>query len=178
MDALAPIQALTEDSIKAALIEARGDIFVGSQLLGVTAVRIARAIAASAHLQIVADELAAHRASPEAEKKTSEQIEVAVRSRLALYRVVGLDALHDLATMPIDENSAQNQVKLAAAARLAGSTDSGMGSGDIADTLRSLNEQYQANAPKIRLVRETLTIEHQLPEREIQADRPHIEQPE
>lgn len=167
MDAMAPVQALTEDGIKTALIEARGDIFVAAQLLSVTAIRVKRAIDVSPLLQISLEQLAKLRASPEAEKLSTERIEEAVRSRLALYRVAGLDALHDLATMPIDENSAQNQVKLAAAARLAGSSDAGPGGGDIADTLRALNDQYQKDAPRIRLVRETLTIEHRPPERDI-----------
>lgn len=144
---------LTEDGIKQALIEARGDIFVASQLLRVTAIRLQRAIQVSAVLQAVLDEI------PKLSKGLSlEALHSAVEQRVALYRVAGLDALHDLATMPLDDNSAQNQVKLAAAARLAGSVEVGGGSG-IEDTLRELNAAYQKEAPRLRIVREKVTIE-------------------
>ncbi len=175
MEANAPIQALTEDSIRVALTESRGDMFVAAQLLSVTAIRLSRAVAACPVLQLVYAELAKLRASPEAEKMASEHIEQAVRSRLALYRVAGLDTLHDLAVMDHGENSAMAQVRLAAAARLAGSNDSGTGSGDIAETLRALNDQYFKNAPRIRIVRETLTLEHRPPERDIPSDHPQTE---
>ncbi len=159
MEANAPIQALTEDGIKTALIEARGDIFVASQMLGVTALRIHRAIRVSGQLQTVATEISERKADPSFEKLSTEALESSVRERQSLYRDVGLDAQHDLATMPIDDNSAQNQVKLSAAARLAGSSDAGTGGNEIADTLRALNEAYQSNAPRIRIVRQTLSVE-------------------
>lgn len=149
---------LTEDGIKQALIEARGDVFVASQLLRVTAIRIDRAITVSEVLQ---ETLAGIRKAGKG--VPIEQIHEAVEKRLSLYRVAGLDALHDLATMPINENSAQNQVKLAAAARLAGETASA-GGGDLADTLRQLNDAYQKEAPRLRIVRERTTIET-IPER-------------
>ena len=92
-----------------------------------------------------------------------------VERRVALYRVVGLDSLHELATMPIDANSAQNQVRLAAAARLAGPTEGGLAGGDMAETLRHLNEQYQKESPRLRVVRERTTIET-IPERVLPPD--------
>lgn len=145
---------VTEASMKGALIEARGDIFVASQLLGVTVMRLQRAIQVSGVLQATEKELS------ELSKAFSlEAINRAIEQRLALYRGVGLDALHDLATMPIDVNSAQNQVKLAAAARLAGETASAGGGGELVETLRELNAQYQSEAPRLRVTRERLTIE-------------------
>lgn len=144
---------LTEATAKQALIEARGDIFVASQLLGLTAVRLNRAIQVSPILQAAVD------AIPKLSKGASESaIEDAIQSRVALYRVAGLDALHDLATMKIDANSAQNQVKLAAAARLAGSVEQGGGSA-LEETLRELNKSYAENAPRLRVIRERLTVE-------------------
>ncbi len=145
---------ITEQSIKEALIEARGDIFIAGQLLQVTAIRIQRAIQVSAVLQATQD------AIPKISKGLPlEQLRDAVEQRLTLYRVVGLDALHDLAAMPIDANSAQNQVKLAAAARLAGETASAGGSGEFEATLRELNQAYQQTAPRLRVIREKTTIE-------------------
>lgn len=150
---------LTEDSAKDALIEARGDIFVASQLLGITVTRLHRAIRSSPALQATVDAAPALSVGIPAEK-----VRAAIEERVQLYRVSGLDALHDLATMPIDQNSAQNQVKLAAAARLAGAVDA-MGGNDSSDILRELRDSYEKSAPRLRVVREKITIERLPPER-------------
>lgn len=150
---------LTEDNAKAALVEARGDLFVASQLLGITAVRLDRAIAVSSLLQATIAAIRNQKLAQDHNLQSDIDFQQSIDRRLSLYRVVGLDALHDLATMPIDENSAQNQVKLAAAARLAGPTDGHSGSGEIESTLRELNEAYQKEAPRLRVIREKTTIE-------------------
>lgn len=147
---------VTESSMQKALIEARGDIFIASQLLGITAVRLDRAMAVSPTLQ---ETRAEARKSFGKESVSEDEIRAAVERRIALYRVAGLDALHDLATMPLDENSAQNQVKLAAAARLAGPSDAQTAGGDFASILRELNESYQQNAPRLRVTRERISVE-------------------
>lgn len=158
---------LTEDAAKQTLIDARGDIFVASQLLGITALRLNRAIQVSPVLQATVDAIV------KVGKGASEaSIQEAIDSRLSLYRVAGLDALHDLATMPIDENSAQNQVKLAAAARLAGTVE-GMGGSGLEETLRELNKAYQDNAPRLRVIREqTRTTIETIPERVVSEQAP------
>ncbi len=92
------------------------------------------------------------------------QIQQEIDRRVLLYRAAGLDALHELATMPIDENSAQNQVKLAAAARLAGTSEATGANDGIEETLRELNQSYQQSAPRLRVIRERTTIET-IPER-------------
>ena len=148
--------------MKASLIEARGDIFVASQLLGITALRLNRAIQLSAVLQATLD------ATTTAHKGLSkESLNEAIEQRLGLYRVAGLDALHDLATMPLDDNSAQNQVKLAAAARLAGTPEAVGGGGEVGEALRELNQLYHQHAPRLRVVRERLTVELAPDERDI-----------
>ena len=144
----------TEEDAKRALIEARGDIFIASQLVGVTAIRLDRAIRVSPILQECIATIKALGPSV-----SEEDIHQAIESRIGIYRVVGLDALHDLATMPIDENSAQNQVKLAAAARLAGGLEGGATGGEMAETFRELRELYQKNAPRLRVTRERMTVE-------------------
>lgn len=145
---------LTEEGIKAALLEARGDVFIASQLLGVTALRVNRAITVSPLLQATIDSI-----RTVGKGVSPDDLNRAIESRLAFYRVVGLDELHALATMPIDANSAQNQVKLAAAARLAGPADGFGVSGEAAETLRALNDLYQQNAPRLRVIREKMTVE-------------------
>lgn len=151
---------LTEQAAKEALVDARGDLFIASQLLGITAIRLNRAIAVSPVLQSALD--VSKMIVPGVPLET---IHKAIEERVALYRVSGLDALHDLATMPIDVNSAQNQVKLAAAARLAGTVEGQEGGSDLAETLRELQRQYDETAPRLRVTRERVTIERLPPER-------------
>ena len=157
-----PLYQMTEDGIKTALLDARGDIFIASQLLRTTAIRLNRAIQVSPLLSAVVEAIPAKWKGID-----RAEIERAIEERTALYRVSGLDALHELATMPIDVNSAQNQVKLAAAARLAGSTEGQSGGDDLASTLRDLNREYQEAAPRLRIVRERTTIETLPAERDV-----------
>jgi hypothetical protein len=168
------VATLTESNIQAALIEARGDLFVASQMLGVTAIRLDRAIRVSQELKNVFLALQTEKVeNSDFDRVSVEQLEHAVARRLALYRVAGLDALHDIATMPIGENPALVASKLGAATRLAGGLSEGVGGSEASDILRELNIQYHANAPKIRIVRQTLTTVEMGPEEhEIQADCP------
>lgn len=165
-DSERPYLSLTESGINDAIIEARGDIFIAAQLLGITAIRLNRAIRVSPILQATLDTI------PRLSNGIpAEEIHSAIESRISLYRVTGLDALAELATMPLDSNSAQNQVKLAAAARLAGETSTIGGGAEVADTLRVLNEKYHQAAPRIRVIRQTL-IEMAPGEREIAEEHP------
>jgi hypothetical protein len=151
---------LTDDTIQTAIIEARGDIFVASQLLEIPALRLDRAIAVSEKLLATVEEIRSRRRSlTNFQSVNEEEIRAAIDRRLSLYRVSALDALHDLATMPIDENSAQNQVKLAAAAKLAGTHEGGSTGGELGETLRELREAYSQNAPRLKVVRERMTVE-------------------
>ena len=156
----------TEASAKDALIEARGDIFVASQLLGITAIRLNRSIQISTVLRSTLDTLQAV-----GKGVTDLELHRAIEDRVALYKVSGLDALHDLATMPIDENSAQNQVKLAAAARLAGGLEPGGFGGEMAETLRELQSLYQQIAPRLRVIRERTTVEISTPNERLVSDQ-------
>ena len=167
---------LTEDGIEAALIEARGDIFVASQLLGmgVTALRLDRAIRVSARLQAVVAGIQDVKGTESYLEATALDFHRAIERRLALGRIVGMDSLIELASMPLDQNSAQNQVKLAAAARLAGPTTELGEGGEMVETLRLLNEQYHESAPKIRVLRQTLVEITPQPERDVS---PPLEQP-
>ena len=137
-------------------------------MLNITAHRLNRAIQISATLQATVDSI------QEIGKGVSEAaIKSAVESRIALGRVAGLDSLIDLASMPIDENSAQNQVKLAAAARLAGGLEHATTGGAMADTFKELAELYQQHAPRVRLVRERVSVEIEAPtERAVNDDIP------
>jgi len=80
----------------------------------------------------------------------------ALRERMTLYKQDGLDALRDLAMMPISTNSMQNQVKFLAASKLVGNLgeQDGPATGAVDTLLKQLNEEYRTAAPKIREVRE------------------------
>jgi hypothetical protein len=89
------------------------------------------------------------------------KLEDAILQRMRLYQSDALDALHDLAMMPISENSMQNQVKLAAAWKLAGplfAPDAPSGRSDLDKTLREMNELYHKTAPRIKSIREHVVM--------------------
>lgn len=159
-----PLPGFNEANIRTALIDAQGDLYVASQLLGhVTMMRLDRAIRLSPDLQNVFLNLKQIKSLPEYDRLSQEQLEAELNRRMALYRADGLEAIHDLATMGIGDNSAMAQVKLAAAARLTGGVHEKENEGDLAHTLNALNEAYYAHAPRIKLTR-TTTIEVDRPE--------------
>lgn len=156
MTDIVPAPSFNEASIEQALMDAQGDLHVASQLLGhVTVMRLDRAIRKSQRLQVLYTTIKDVKALPEYDRVSQERLETEVARRMTFYRSDGLEALHDLATMDIGDNSAMAQVKLAAAARLAGSVnDSGMDT-DMEAVMRQLNQDYHANAPRIRITRQT-----------------------
>lgn len=151
------VQNTTEKSLTEALIQAKGDLFVAAGYLGVTVRTLNGLMRHSASAQNCFIELKRVAVDPEFERLTGKQFEEAIRERMLAYKIDGLDALHELATMPIDpDNSGNNQVKMQAAARLAGPADSFGGSGEMGEALRELNEAYHSSAPRIRITRQTM----------------------
>ena len=163
------VPAFSEANIEKALIDAQGDLYVASDLLGgVTLVALDRAIRRSERLQHVFSGIKAVRALPNYDRLSGEQVAEEVRRRLTIYRADALEALHQLATMPVSEDGFANQTKMAAAVRLmGGGLEHSQDAGGIDDTLRQLNEQYQRDAPKIRSIRERIV--------EFETDSPAIE---
>jgi hypothetical protein len=156
---ITPNSELSEDLLKQSLIDARGDLFIAATTLRISPLRMQRLIQAAPVLSVA---LSAILDAPEESKSHpafSQIVEQAIAERVSAYRVVGLDSLYELATMPISENSANNQVKLGAAANLVGSTANNVGGNEMADTLRALNEAYNISAPRIRITRERLTVD-------------------
>lgn len=149
------VPAFNEGNIEKALIDAQGDLFVASQLLGhVTVLKLDRSIRASERLQALFLTIKQVKALPEYDRASQERLEQEIARRMTFYRADGLEALHELATMPVGENSAMAQVKLAAAARLSGAMERG-GSSELEETLRELNENYHREAPRIKITRQT-----------------------
>lgn len=146
--------SFNEANIERALLDAQGDLFIAAQLLGhVTVLKLDRAIRASEALQAVFLTIKQVKALPEYDRISQEQLEVEVARRMTVYRADALDAIHALAVMPIGENSAMAQVKLAAASRLAGSAAEKDQGSDIETTLRELNDSFHKTAQRIRVTR-------------------------
>lgn len=157
----APVDpAYNDANIEKALIDAHGDLNIASQLMGhVTVAKLHRSIRVSDRLQAVFLAIEQAKTLPEFDRISTEQLEQEIARRLVLYRSDGLEAIHELAVMPIGDNSAMAQVKLAAASRLAGPTNDQGKSTEIEETLRELNERFHTEAPRIRLTRERTTLE-------------------
>lgn len=150
-----PAPAFNAENIERALIDAQGDLFVAGQLLGhVTMMKVDRAIRADDRLQAVYLAIKEVKANGY-DKMSQERLELEVARRMTFYRADGLEAIHELATMPIGDNSAMAQVKLAAAARLTGPMGEREGSNELQETLRQLNESYHQEAKRIKITRQT-----------------------
>lgn len=150
---------LTEERAHEVLVKARGDIFITAQLLKISVIQLRHFIKGSTTLQKAVQATQEKAVEGDVTALSDQQYADAIADRERLYRIVALDAIHDLAVMPISDKSSQNSVKLAAASRLAGPTAQESASTEIAETLRQLNDAYQSQAPRIKLVRETVTIE-------------------
>src|ERR1700693_3128248 len=89
------------------------------------------------------------------ERVVDSAFEALVLKRMELFQCDALDALHDLAMMPITKNSAQNNITYLAACRLAGSTtdERGKKGPDLMQTLNALNEKFHGTAQRIKEVR-------------------------
>lgn len=152
-----PTAAFNEASIAKALTEARGDLFITAQSLKVTVRAIDRAIRASQDLQNTFLAIQQVKATREYDEITTEMLEAEIARRLTVYRADALEALHELATAQAPD-AGYAQVKLAAASRLIGAVGDPKGGGEMQDTLRLLNEKYHQEAPRIRVMRETIEI--------------------
>ena len=84
------------------------------------------------------------------DRVTDAQFNELVIKRMELFRCDALDALHDLAMMPITKNSALNNIKYLAACRLAGAPVPTDGGAKGADFLQSLNERFHSTAQRIK----------------------------
>jgi len=151
------VPQFNETTIRQALLDAQGDLFTASQLLGhVTVMKLDRAIRQSEMLQNVFLTIKQVKALPEYDRISQEQLEIEVARRQSVYRADGLEVLHELATMEHGDNSAMAQVRLAAAARLIGPTAEKEGGNEIQQTLAELNASFHANAPRIKMTRTTI----------------------
>lgn len=165
------ISELIPATIREEIRHARGNLVLASSRLGVSVSRLDRVLQLAPKILMFAGEL--QRVSKEKEEKNKlylkahvEQVEEELARRAILYRSEALDAIRDLATMPLSDNSAQNQVKLAAAIRLYGETkEKAIGEEIQATLLQALNKDFHEKAPRLRSIRQTtVTFEDGAPQ--------------
>jgi len=91
-------------------------------------------------------------------KNPQQRLTLAMQARMDLYQVSALDALYDIAMMPISGNSGQNQIKYLACCKLLGNngvpTQLKEGDSDTSKVLAELNVAFWKGAKRIKRMRE------------------------
>lgn len=146
------IPAFLPKTIRGAMKATGGNVALAAELLSTSVSRLDTAIRFHKLYQEFKQYEPEKRYLTMAAKQVAEEMEV----KRVLFRYEALQSLHQLATMPLSDNSAQLQVKLLAATRLYSETgDASIGS-EVDQTLRRLNEDYHQAAPRIKSIRERI----------------------
>jgi hypothetical protein len=147
---------VSEASIKTALTEAKGDLFLAACALGCTAREIDQYIRRSASLQAFAGAVEQVKVDPAYSRLSSDQFENQVADLVRVFRVDGIKEVHKLATMGFGDSAALAKVKLDAALALTGGGSARAGNSESENALAELNALYHANAPRIKEIRQTV----------------------
>jgi len=98
-------------------------------------------------------------------KDPEGRLKVAVELRMAAYKERAIDAIFELATMAPSDNPLLMQVKLAAAAKLAGPLPGDAQAGSLAGKqteldpfLKELSDAFKAQRPRLLEVRERVAV--------------------
>jgi hypothetical protein len=167
------IGMISEASIKSALIEAMGDIFLAACALDCSPRELDGYIRRSELLQSFAASVEQVKRDPAYDKMSAEQFEARVATLSRSFKLDGLNEIHKLAMMEFGDSAALAKVKLDAARVLRGGDGHTGHGGEAEAALAELNTLYQANAPRIREIRTTVVT--LTDERE--ATRPALEYP-
>lgn len=158
---------LTEDIVRQKLAEARGDLFVAACYLKCKPTQLTEYIRLVPSLQAYAGALEVIKRDPKFQEWTEKQYQARLADLTAEYRVVGLEVIHELATMEIESetedgrivrSAALAEVKLKAATALRGSGGTAAESGN-SGILKELGELYQQHAPRIKEIREVRAVQ-------------------
>jgi hypothetical protein len=147
---------ISEQSIKTALTEAKGDIFLAACALDCTPRELDLFIRRSATLQAFAGAVETVKVDAAYSRLSTEQFENQVADLVRAFRVDGINEVHKLATMEFGDSAALAKVKLDAALALTGGTNNRAGNSDTENALAELNALYHANAPRIKEIRQTV----------------------
>jgi formylmethanofuran dehydrogenase subunit E-like metal-binding protein len=146
---------ISEDRIKEAMTDARGDLFLAACALDCTAQELDRYVRASAELQSFAAAIEKVKVDPVYSRMSAEQFDNELADLTRAYKVVGVEELHELATMDPKGSAAMAKVKLQAAIALRGGQQQVAGDREIEHALSELNTLYHQNAPRIKEIRQT-----------------------
>lgn len=141
---------ISEDTIRKALTDCKGDIFLSASMLGCTGRELDWYIRRSDSLQHFASTIAKVKNNPEFERMSTEQFNSELATLSRTFKIEAIEVIHQLATMDYD-SAALAEVKLKAAIQLRGSV--GEVSQEDSSILRELNEIYQAQAPRLKSIR-------------------------
>jgi formylmethanofuran dehydrogenase subunit E-like metal-binding protein len=151
----------TRDKVKAALTQTHGNVGLAARMLGVAESTLDREVELSKKLRdyfIKLRKKQNHVGITEYRNLSLKTVLEDIERKRTIYRSEAIDAIREIATMPISENSAMMQVKLLAAVRLYNETGE-KGVGDtIHDTLKALNDEFHSTAKRISVVRERATV--------------------
>lgn len=147
---------ISEQSIKTALTESKGDIFLAACALDCSARELDSYIRRSAVLQGFASAVETVKVDPAYSRMSTEQFDNQVADLMRAFRVDGIQEVHKLATMEFGDSAALAKVKLDAALALSGGGTSRQGNSETENALAELNALYHANAPRIKEIRQTV----------------------
>lgn len=155
---------ISEDLIKKALTENKGDLFRSACALGCTAKELDRYIRSTDELQVFVVAIDQLKNDPAYERLSAKQFTEQLTLLIREGQVMALEEMQKLAGMSIGDSAAMAQVKFLACARLMGSVVSGGHGGELSDLLAELNQRYEEAAPRIREIRQTVvTLENPAP---------------
>lgn len=146
---------VSEQTITDALTSARGDLFIASCYLGVTARELDGYIRSSETIQGFVAAIDRVKRDPEYDRLSNDQFEDQLDRLTKAYRVEALGIIHELATIPMttELTAAMAEVKLKAAVQLRGANVDNSKNGDQMLVLQELNQLYQQSAPRIKSIR-------------------------
>jgi len=147
---------ISEQGIKTALTESKGDIFLAACALDCTPRELDTYIRRSAALQAFAGAIEQVKIDPAYSRLSTEQFENQVADLVRAFRVDGIKEVHKLATMEFGDSAALAKVKLDAALALTGGSSTRQGNSETENALAELNALYHANAPRIKEIRQTV----------------------
>lgn len=148
---------ITEENIRSALTEAKGDLYVAACLLETTAWRLDRLIRCNAGLQAFTAAIYTVKADPKYDRMSQGQFAQELHRLTAQFAVEGLLVIHEIASSPA-RTAAEKAVRLEAAIALRNGSSIARGGSEIDLLLQELNQAYQAHAPRIKEIRTTTVV--------------------
>lgn len=152
------LSELTEGIVRDALVECKGDLIATSRHLSIRPGRLNSYVRTVPALKITAAAMEQVKASPEYDSMTTATFKAEIEAVLTPMQYDALEEIYDLAMMGHNGNPGLAEVKLKAAIHLRGPTDQPRAP-DSDGLFRELNQLYQQNAPRIKGIRTTLTVE-------------------